>query len=103
MPEYVCNDCCDGDEFVGTCRLSLPDIAGKPKYCPVCDGVEECEWVEVKTTTKPEDRELHHYWGEGWVDGYGCGYKDGVLNTRIGIGVCGLVMLAVWLLIRVWF
>lgn len=52
---------------------------------------------------EPENRELHHYWGEGWADGYGCGYKDGVANTRIGIGVCGLVMLAVWLLIRVWF
>ena len=47
MTDYVCNDCDDGAEYVGTCRLSLPTIAGKPKYCPVCDGIEECHWVAV--------------------------------------------------------
>ena len=47
MTEYICSDCDDGNEFGGACRLSIPTIAGKPKYCPLCDGIEECHWVKV--------------------------------------------------------
>ena len=48
MTDYVCNDCDDGNEFVSTCRLSLPTFGGKPKYCPVCDEIEACHWVKVQ-------------------------------------------------------
>lgn len=50
-----------------------------------------------------ENRNLPHIWGEGWADGYECGYEDAKSIARIWIGICGLVILAVWLLIRVWF
>ena len=45
--QYKCNDCEEGEQFVGTCKLSLPRIAAKPRYCPIFDGSEDCNWVEV--------------------------------------------------------
>ena len=47
MTDYICNDCEEGEEFIGTCKLSLPRIAGTPKYCPVFDGCEKCSWKVV--------------------------------------------------------
>lgn len=47
MTDYICNDCDDGDEFIGDCELSLPIIAGKPRYCPILDGQKECTWEAV--------------------------------------------------------
>ena len=46
MTDYICNDCEEGEEFTGNCKLSLPSIAGKPKYCPIFDGHEFCLWKE---------------------------------------------------------
>ncbi len=47
MTEYLCNDCEEGEPFIGVCRLSLPPIAAKPRYCPIFDEKIECEWKEV--------------------------------------------------------
>lgn len=46
--KYICNDCSDGNDFAANCRLDLPTIAGKPKYCPIFDNNERCNWEEVK-------------------------------------------------------
>jgi len=46
MIEYECNDCEEAPPFVGTCKLSLPSIAAKPRCCPIFDGCEECNWIE---------------------------------------------------------
>lgn len=48
MTDYICDDCDDGDGFTGNCKLSLPNIAGKPRYCPILDGREECKWKAVQ-------------------------------------------------------
>ena len=56
--KYVCNDCSDGNDFVANCRLDLPTIAGKPKYCPVFDNKERCNWEEVKAPKESLE------WGE---------------------------------------
>ena len=47
MKDYYCNDCEEGDQYSGNCYLSLPEIAAKPKHCPVFDEKEECNWVEM--------------------------------------------------------
>ena len=47
MTDYICNDCDEDEQFTGTCKLSLPRIAGKPEYCPIFDGCENCHWKKV--------------------------------------------------------
>jgi hypothetical protein len=47
MVKYYCNDCEEGEQFMGSCTLFLPRIAGKPKFCPVFDNHEKCSWKEV--------------------------------------------------------
>jgi len=44
--KYKCNDCDDEPPFTGTCELTLPTIAAKPKYCPIFDNAP-CNWQEV--------------------------------------------------------
>ena len=47
MKDYYCNDCEEGEQYTGNCYLSLPNIAGKPKTCPVGDEKEDCNWREM--------------------------------------------------------
>ena len=45
MTKYICNDCNDGGEFQGVCRISLPFDTGKPKYCPILKI--KCKWIQL--------------------------------------------------------
>lgn len=46
--KYYCNDCEDEPPYTGACELSLPQMAAKPKYCPISDDCVECSWIDME-------------------------------------------------------
>lgn len=45
--KYYCNDCEGEEPHTGNCELTLPNITGVPKSCPVFDGEVKCNWREM--------------------------------------------------------
>ena len=44
MTEYICYDCDSNEDSIGTCKLSLPLVCGKPEYCPILNV--KCKWIQ---------------------------------------------------------